>query len=238
MGVYIKNIDSVSHIFRGHTVNVGAYFQIPEIERMEWHSDSTILQHITDDQAKIAKDDSGANDIDDKAAQWDYLGNLVANGVEVTNTQIKVFDEFTSAEKIPKFACQSASFVGTECVLEIKCPGTLGETGRYLKDGYAFTNAYYFGDRVSKLEVVDVDNILGFGAGVVLKTYHDEGVAEANQGWLLWAGEQSTGEVDLENAGGWGIFPAGLYLRCTFKKDALSTATKGAINIFWADDES
>lgn len=240
MGVYIKNIDSVTHIFRGRTVTAGSYLQIPELERPVWHSDSTILQHVTDDEAQITKDDSGSNDIIDKAEQWAYLGNLVSDGVVVTNEKIPIFDEFTSSEKIPQFACAQGTFdpVTRECILEIKCPGTFPEVGRYLKDGYSFTDVYHFGDKVIKLEVVDKDDLLGYGAGAVVKSYHDTALPTDQQGWFLWAGNAGIGEVDLENAGGWGMFVSGLYLRATFKKEITSLATKAAINVFWACDET
>lgn len=183
------------------------------------------------------------------------------------NSTIKmgVFDEFTSSEKIPQFACAEGTFDGNnECILEVECPGTFPEIGRYLKDGYAFTDSYYFGDKVSKLEAVDTNFLLagvpgGYPAtpteagipgvegltwaqvvptGVVVKSYHDTSLPEDKQGWFLWAGQQGTGEVDLENAGGWGLFISQLTLRATIKKKPGSAATKAAINIFWATDES
>jgi len=85
MAIYLKNIDTESHTFRGRVVAADAYVQIPESERYDWHNDSTILQHITDDEAQIAKSDDGGNDIDDKAEQWNYLGNLVPPTVDLLN---------------------------------------------------------------------------------------------------------------------------------------------------------
>lgn len=96
MSVYIKNIDTVSHVFRGRTVTVGSYLLIPEIERSAWAVDSGILQHVTDGEAKIAKSDDGNNDIEDKAEQWNYIGNMVPPIVDLANK--------TAISGIPKVA--------------------------------------------------------------------------------------------------------------------------------------
>jgi hypothetical protein len=103
-------------------------------------------------------------------------------------------------------------------VCSIKIPGTFsaidsGE-GLYVAGGIAFFNTWNAGDRITKVEVVDVDNILGYGADTVLKTYHDDQAASGNTGWYI----KPQGFIEIEPIGGYGFVPAELYLRITGQK--------------------
>lgn len=238
MSVYIKNISGSTKVVRGHEMANDAYHLIAEIERPAWAADSSLLADISTSDLRVAKSDDAQNDITDLAQQIAYLNHALPNGVEVANT-VQIITEYDDPSLVPKFSRDLASFdvVTKECVLEVKVPGTFPNIGRYIKDGYAFTDKFMFGDYVSKLELVDKDNKFGYGAGFVLKAYHDIGVPADNQGWFLWAGESGTGECDLENSGGLGLLPAETYLRCTIVKQTESLATEGAINIFWSESE-
>ena len=114
-----------------------------------------------------------------------------------------------------------------EIVLKICGDIALGE-GRFISGGYAFSSPSRAGDRVSVVEVVDIDDILGYGAGAVLKTYHDSEIEETQQGWFL---NPAGFPIELETMGGYAFAYAGLYLRLKF--ESLYTDTIFFCNITW-----
>lgn len=110
-----------------------------------------------------------------------------------------------------------ASVVSGEAEVSIKLPGEVGIDPVFIGGGYAFTDAHQFGDKVKKVQLVDVDNILGFGAHTIVASYHDDRVDEANQGWYLWPAPQAGGEVEVDPMGYYGEAVAGLYLELYFE---------------------
>jgi hypothetical protein len=71
--IYIKNISGSEKTFRGNVLADGAYKLIEEHDRLQWYADETIFDHISADEAQIAKLDDGSADIEDKTQQWKYL---------------------------------------------------------------------------------------------------------------------------------------------------------------------
>lgn len=117
-----------------------------------------------------------------------------------------------------------------DVVLSIQVPGTPGSEVRYAAGGYAFTDSYSWTDKITKVEVVDDDNLIGFGAGAVLKVYHDSDADEANQGWPFWKTHGNEGECEIEPMGWYGVIPSGLYLKITCK---VAASAKVKTCIWW-----
>lgn len=164
-------------------------------------------------------------------------------------------------DKSLKLASIEGSFSGNLCVLEIKIPGTLGKVGRYIGGGYGFTDVYFFGDRITKAELVDKEFVYagllypatpaeagipgtqGLGwidvvpDGQVLGSYHDTEVDSVNSGWRLWCDDGNQGGCDIDPLGGYGKLYAQAYLRITFEKKASSSATKAAVDLWWGEKE-
>jgi len=161
------------------------------------------------------------------------------NYQSLSNGKVKnsVRDAYQSEDLVPKFACGEANFVNDVATIKIKCPGALGDTDRYLIDGYCFTDLFHFGDKITKVQVTDEDNLLGYGAGFVLKTYHDSALPLANQGWYLWEEPGNTGGCDLDNAGGTASFPSSMFLYVEVTKKSTSSATTAMVNVFWCEKE-
>lgn len=224
---YFKNKSGATKIYFGVEFANNEIKQIPDGKLQGFAVNDTVLADLASGNAIMSQDGSTEYSAD-IATQIAFLqGGLPT----------KVQTEFEQNDMVPKFATGVSSFVSNVATIKIKCPGTPGVTGRYLIDGYCFTDAFYFGDRISKVQVTDEDDLLGGGAGTVLKTYHDADLPTANQGWMLWAEPSGTGGCDLDNAGGFADFPAGMYLYVEITKEALSTATKAGVNIFWCDKE-
>lgn len=116
-----------------------------------------------------------------------------------------------------------AAFASGAAEVSIKLPGTVGTEPVFIGGGYAFTDVHTFGDCVEKVQIVDIDDILGFGAHTVVATYHDDRVAAGNQGWYLYPAPQAGGEIEVDPMGFYGEAVAGLYLELYFK---CSAATK------------
>ncbi len=153
----------------------------------------------------------------------DYLKNFSASNVTTAYEKTNVVAKFCSIEG----TCDANG----DLVLQIEVPGTLGQTGRLAAGGYTFTDSWVKGDRVKKIELVDVNNIFGLGAGVILESYHDESVTEANMGWRFYPAPTNSGEVEIDPLGYYGQIPAGLFLRITYKFNRANVWC--AANIFW-----
>lgn len=124
----------------------------------------------------------------------------------------------------------------------LKVPGTFGgfgygTDGRHVAGGYAFQDTGAFGDRCKTIEIADQDNLIGYGAGAVLKAYHDTDIEPEYAGWRMYPAPQTSWEIEIDPIGGYGFLPAGLYLKIVFEKLPASPATKVAVNIWWGKIE-
>lgn len=175
---------------------------------------------------KIYKD--GGNDQVDFDNNYKTLANVNISGNVSTQ-----FERNDITLKVCKFVAD-INATTKEAEISILVPGTPGSGDvRYIAGGYAFTDIFTFGDAVTKIQVVDVDNILGYGAHTVIRTYHDDEMAEADHGWFMWPSPQIGGEIKIKPMGFYGEIPAGLYLELYFKMDAASTATKVYCDVWW-----
>lgn len=148
----------------------------------------------------------------------------------------EVVTQFEKEDLILKLVSKEANFgESDECEIVFEIPGEFdGATiSRYIAGGYANSDAYKFGDRVTAAEIVDVNGVTGYPPGTVLGSYHDENAASDEQGWRFWAAQGGEGECEIEPLGGYGQLLGGLYLRIKFKKCDGSPATKVCANLLW-----
>lgn len=101
--------------------------------------------------------------------------------------------------------------------LDLIVPGSISNVERYVQGGYAYTDNYQFLDKITKVEVIDYQNYMGYGANTVLKTYHDDEMPDENQGWFFEKHFGSEGIVEIEPMGWYGQFNGDLKLRITCK---------------------
>ncbi len=147
----------------------------------------------------------------------------------------KVTTEFERTDLTLKLCSVEATFASGEAEISIVVPGTPGSgDGRYVAGGFALTDVFAFGDRCTKVQVVDVDNLLGMGAHTVVQTYHDPDVDAANQGWFMWPMPVAGGEVEIDPMGYYGFIPSGLYLEIYFEA---ASATKVYCDIWWGKQD-
>lgn len=174
---------------------------------------------------KLYKDD-GADQIDFEMNYKDAITNTFTD-----NTQT----QFERTDIVLKCAKYTAAFSSGHAEISIKVPGTPGSgDGRYVAGGYAFTDLFSFGDKMKSISIVDVDNLLGYGAHTVIQTYHDSNVDETNNGWYMWPSHSvsgsASGEIEIDPLGYYGFIPSGLYLEIYFES---SVATNVYCDVWW-----
>ena len=75
--IYIKNADSVSHVWTGMTIAAGAYYEIQDDERLAWANNSNLLVDISNGIAIVARDNSGTTDITDISLAINTLKDIL-----------------------------------------------------------------------------------------------------------------------------------------------------------------
>jgi len=198
MAKWIKNTTVGSKTWLGQQVAASTYYNIQTSEESNWANDSTLLTDIGSGDALVAKDDSGNNDITDVSDAINYLKDDIAK---------EVLTQKEKSNITLKMACGKAtSNVSGFVQLDIKVPGTAGSgDGRYVEGGSAWFLTYHPDDHF-KVHVIDVDNILGYGAGTQVGSYTEDG---ANAGFYA----EPDGKVHVNSMGFFGFINSGLYLR-------------------------
>jgi hypothetical protein len=228
--IQVKNNKEAEDTWCGQTIQPTEYYTIQPTELNRWQSDDKVLQDITNLDLIVS---NGVSDIANISDAVDYLkANIIK----------KVQTRFEDEDKVLHLACGTSTFSGGEAVINLVIPGEFTgvdpETcnGRFAAGGYAFIDAFSFGDKVHKVEVIDVDDLFGYGANFVVKVYHDNDVSIENQGWLFWP-EPVGAAVEIEPIGYYGFIPSGLTLRITAKSIEGSPATFFGCNVWWGVKE-
>ncbi len=164
----------------------------------------------------------------------DFVANFLPEANKRQRSNVET--QFERTDLVLKCCRETATFDETgRAEISIQVPGTPGSTdGRFVAGGYAMTDSFTFGDHVAAISIVDVDNIMGYGAETVIQTYHDEDVAPSAQGWFMWPQPQAGGEVDIEPIGFYGFIPSGLYLEIYFQRAPSGTAQNVYCDVVWA----
>ncbi len=171
--------------------------------------------------------------------QSDFESNYKDNANQDVSKPVETVLEKNDKDlKMAKLRADTDPATGI-AVVQILCPGTPGgaNEGRYIQGAEAFFTTAHPEDMVTKAEVVDVDNILGFGADTVVKCYHDDEADAANQGWFIGVDQYDANGnasfIEVKPLGGYAFLPAGLYLRITGVKDPSSKTSTFYVNLLW-----
>jgi hypothetical protein len=166
----------------------------------------------------------------------DYLEFQSLNHLFNRTQKQKVITEFELEDKVLRLATVGGVYdENGECEIEIKVPGDFDplDPSRFVAEAYILTDRFYFGDKLTQIFVVDKDNVIGYGAGVVIERYYDVDAPLMNQGWLFYPTHQNAGEIEIEPLGGFARIPGGLYIVARFKKLADSPATRVSAMVWW-----
>jgi hypothetical protein len=181
------------------------------------------------------------------------------NNAPIVTTQYELNDKTL---KLGRVKVTIADNVG---ILYCKVPGTFGAdgAGRYVAGGEAIIDTYD-PDDYAMVYIEDFDRLIaaayGAGAGLgrsmtdaemiaqgdypaypILRSYTDDELDAANQGWYFYAEAQGNnlppyGIMDIEPIGGYGFIPSGLYMKIVVNRPNVATGTT-RINIFWGKKE-
>ena len=172
----------------------------------------------------LNKSPSDSTDLDDFEANYKASGNQ--------SPKSSVQTQFERSDLILKI-CSAAADVQSDstATITIKVPGVLADGNvMFISGGDAWFNEQHKDDRICKISIIDKDNVLGYGADTVLKTYHDELVDEPNQGWRI---PIKFGHIYAETLGFYGEVPASLYVVIEGKKGGSITTGTMYLNLEW-----
>ena len=176
-----------------------------------------------------------------------YIPKRDKNGNRVQD----VATELERPDKDLVLASDEQPFVGMTCVLSIRIPGTVGQSdSRKIAGGRCFTDVYGWGDRATKVKLVDKDYVYAgvlypaepepgvtwaeaMPNGVDMGGYTDDDLPDANRGWRMWCGGGNQGTVDVVTLAGFGNLLAMCYLEITLEKQVGNPASRAALNAWW-----
>jgi hypothetical protein len=170
-----------------------------------------------------------------KSVQLEDLADFDENYRAIANTTVagEVVTQFEKNDKVLKLASATGSFEANEA----RCAIVVPSGGRHIAGGYGWSDKYFFGDRIREVNVLDLNDVLGYGASAVVKTYHDVEVEDKNKGWRLYPAHQDSGEIEIDPIGGYGFIPEGFALEIVFEKVPGSSASFVACDIWWGKTE-
>lgn len=74
--MWVKNLDTITRFWVGQGVSPGAYYEIQPFEQERWANDSALLKDLGNNIGRMARDNSGTNDIVDLNEQINFLKEL------------------------------------------------------------------------------------------------------------------------------------------------------------------
>lgn len=196
----IKNISGEIKALHEHIFQIDELFVIEDSQRDGWASNDDVLTAITEVQFQIYNETEAIEGVSD---QIDYLKNIGVQPVSIKSSEtvlpskiqgFRVLDGYLYFKKGVRLTCSAGQVTSVDVKFTqnmLLCGG-----GCRLNDKVAE------GDYV-EFFIVDVDNLLGYGAGTVLAKFVETDYCWAGKNW----------EVLLEDAK---EIPAGIYLRITY----------------------
>ena len=177
MAKFIKNNSGGSKTWVGQVVADTAYYEIQSIEQSSWANNSALLTDIGSGDAIVATDDSGSNDITDVATAINHLKD--ANPIQIdANTPVRSFalsEGGTLRARLKGFINQTVT-KNQLTNIDWLIPQTayLGTNKQSYMDGIEYLADKAVAGDYMKFQIVDVDNILGYGAGFVADEFGDD----------------------------------------------------------------
>lgn len=162
---WIKNTTGGDKTWVGQLISAGAYYQIQDVERVQWANNSLLLTDIGSGDAVVARDDSGSNDISDVNQAINHLKEIPA---ELDNKgspiiRPKAFSD-TEGMRFRGTGISGTATKNSSTNHDYNLP-----EDRYLNGVELLLENHQFDDTV-KFQVVDVDGVV-YPAGTVLDEF-------------------------------------------------------------------
>jgi len=164
MAKYIHNLTINPITYQGREVPAESFYLIPANADIEFANDSVLITDIVNGVVKMSKD--GATDLSGSiSAHIDFLktgATLSSDGVPLART--------TAFADATNFRFRGTAMEGTATKTSTTNIDFKLTEERYLNGGQMIIKNHVIGDYV-KFQVIDKDNILGYGSNVVLDEF-------------------------------------------------------------------
>jgi hypothetical protein len=162
MAKIIKNIDSVQNVWGGMAINAGSTYTCnDQLEANKFANDNNFITALTQNKAEVYNDSSKLNSI---ALALNFLGEKVFDS---SGNMIVKATAFANNEN---FRFRGCSFSGlalanSDTNIDFKLTAE-----RYMNGGKLILEGSSIDDKIC-FQVVDIDNVLGYGANAVLDEF-------------------------------------------------------------------
>lgn len=207
-----KNNKGSTDTWVGQSIAAAAYYEIPAAELSKWQNDSKVLTDLGSGDGKM---NNGTSDYSDVSQAINFLKDTVPldnDGIPLIRVRA-----FANPDNM-KF--RGTGVTGT-CTKNTTTNIDYKLTeDRYLNGIHILCKNHVMGD-TANLKVVDVDNKLGYGAGVVLDQF--------GYNWYMAEDMQSQGVITLDYAA---LVAKDLYLRIEYVSVGTTTDVSLYVNYF------
>jgi len=228
MGKLLVNNSGSTKNYLGKDIPNGGVYAILETELHTLRTNSSFIDDLINSVVTLKN----------KYATVEYSG-LEALAYLFEGSSIEVVTQHEKEDKILKISSTTASVDPKTGLAKLYMPSpgnfngvnpVTGANGRYIEWGKIWFSEAHEGDRVLKVDIVDLDNILGLGPFYVATTYHDEEAPCDNLGWYI---PKNEGCLEISALGGFGFVPSGLYIVLTLQKSKDNFSGNVYANIKW-----
>jgi len=156
MDIYIKNADTIAHVWSGQQIQPGEYYLLEESEKPKWQNNSQFLTDVANGVAVLARGDSGSDDITDVSEAISFLKDEVPkneNGLPLT---APTFEDTQGLTTVWKSYLYTAT-AGALSVFDEPVSSQIKMRGGWYE---LFGNDAAAGDYV-EFSIIDKDDVLG-----------------------------------------------------------------------------
>lgn len=162
MAKIIKNIDSIQHIWGGVVINTNASYTCnDQLEANKFANDNNFISDLSSNKAEVYNDNSKISSIStalnflaDKV--FDSSGNMIVKATAFANNE--------------NFRFRGVSFSGLATAGQNTNIDFQLTAERYMNGGKLILEGNNIDDKIC-FQVIDKDNVLGYGANVVLDEF-------------------------------------------------------------------
>lgn len=169
----IKNNTNEVKSWVGIDIQPGEYFLVPSHLRQEWANNQSLIQAISIGEAKVCTEANQDGEINNVADALNHLFGLLPRQVELTaakDSEQRIITVSTPFSNPSGFRFRGASFKDTVSANSTKDIDYKITQERWINGGLLIVDNIGTEDKVT-FQVVDKDNVLGFGAGAVLDQF-------------------------------------------------------------------
>jgi hypothetical protein len=162
--IQIKNNKISVDTWCGMEIQPASYYELQILELNKWQNDSKVLVDIAAGDLIV---NNGTSDIIDVALAINFLKNIDSAPKDTNGAPIVKMSPFSDAGG---FRFRGASFSDSIVLNETKDIDYLIAQDRYINGGRLLIDNIGLNDKIT-FQVVDKDNVLGYGVGVVLDEF-------------------------------------------------------------------